>query len=429
MTATTSAGQPGRLGQPTPAPPSGDRPAASAKRTALLSASSAMGFVLLMGLVSLFADMTYEGGRSLSGQYLRLLGSSAVWVGIAAGAGEFVGYGLRFISGYVADRTGRYWVVAIVGYVINLLAIPFLAFTGAWPMAVGLLFAERIGKGIRNPSRDALLSYATKEMGRGWGYGVHEAMDSIGGFLGPTLMAGVLFWRGNAEDIPSYQLGFKILAIPAVLSLIALAVAVALFPNPTHLESKTPKASAQGLTRKYWLYVTAAGLIGAGFADFALMAYHLKAHNIVPDDAIPLFYSGAGLVGIVVALLGGKLYDRFGFSTLIGAMLIAAFFAPFVFLGSLPLVVFGFLLWAIGTAAQSSLVRAALADMVPRERRAYGFGLFATIFGVFWFAGSAVMGALYDRSELALVIFSVVVQLAAIPLFFAARRAPDPATA
>ena len=258
---------------------------------------------------------------------------------------------------------------------------------------------------------------------------MHEAMDSIGGFLGPTLMAAVLFLRGNAHDVPPYQLGFQLLFVPAALSVVALAIAVFLFPNPSQLESKTPKASAQGLTRRYWLYLTAAGLIGAGFADFALMAYHLKAHGIVADDVIPLFYSGAGLVGIVVALVGGKLYDRFGFSTLIGAMFVAAFFAPLVFLGTLPLVVFGFLLWAIGTAAQSSLVRAALADIVPRERRAYGFGLFSTVFGVFWFAGSALIGFLYDRSEVALVVFSVAVQLMAIPLFFAAKNAPDAAAA
>lgn len=394
-------------------------------KTALLSATSAMTFVVLFGFISLFSDMTYEGGRSLSGQYLRILGSSAAAVGIAAGAGEFLGYALRFVSGYISDRTGRYWPITIAGYVINLVAIPCLAFTNAWPAAIGLLFAERIGKGIRNPSRDAMLSYATKEMGRGWGYGIHEAMDQTGAFLGPLVMSAVLFLHaGERADVATYQLDFKLLFIPAGIAVVILLVARLIFPTPSHLESKTPKASAQGLTRKYWLYLAAAGLVGAGFADFALMAYHLKSASVAPDAVIPAFYSLAMGVGVVTALVGGKLYDRTGFWVLIGATIVAALSAPLVFLGNVALVVIGIVLWGIGSTSQSSIMRAALADMVPQHRRAYGFGLFSAAFGAFWFAGSTLMGVLYDHSVLALVIFSVAIQILSVPLFVLAKNTP-----
>jgi MFS family permease len=390
-------------------------------RGALLSARSAMTFVVLLSLVSLFADMTYEGGRSLTGQYLKLLGASATAVSVVAGAGELLGYGLRFFSGYVADRSGRYWSVAFVGYTLNLFAVPLLALTGRWPSAAGLMFLERIGKGIRNPSRDAMLSHATQEMGRGWGFGLHEAMDSTGACLGPLFVAAVLAWSTGGAALAGYHTAFAVLAIPAALALGTLVVARFRFPRPADLESKTPKLSVHGFTAGYWLYVVAAGLVGAGYADFQLVAYHLKAAAIAPDQVIPLLYALAmGTTG-VAALAAGRLFDRVGPVVLPAVVAAGVLFAPLAFLGSLPVVILGIVLWGIGLAAQESVMAAALADLIPIARRAYGYGLFHTVFGVFWFAGSVLMGVLYDRSPLALVVFSVGVQLAALPLFALAR--------
>src|SRR4051812_23997388 len=188
-----------------------------AKRTPLITSGSAMMFVLLVGTSSFFADMTYEGGRSIVGPFLQILGSSALWVGVAAGAGEFLGYALRFITGYFADKTGAYWRITIFGYAVQLLAMPLLTFVGFWQLAVGIWFVERIGKAIKNPPRDAMLSYATKELGRGWGYGLHEAMDQMGGFAGPLLMALALGLRSasGADTIADYQWAFRLLFIPA----------------------------------------------------------------------------------------------------------------------------------------------------------------------------------------------------------------------
>ena len=137
----------------------------------------ALKFIILLGIVSLFADMTYEGARSITGPYLALLGASAAVVGFVAGFGELVGYALRLVSGYMADKTRRYWAMTIIGYAVNLLAVPLLALAGNWPMAAILLIAERMGKAIRTPPRDVMLSHAASQVGRGWGFGLHEAMD------------------------------------------------------------------------------------------------------------------------------------------------------------------------------------------------------------------------------------------------------------
>jgi MFS family permease len=399
-----------------------------AKRAGLITAGSAMTFVLLVGTSSFFADMTYEGGRSIVGPFLQILGSSAAAVGIAAGAGEFLGYALRFITGYAADKTGAYWRITLIGYAVQLFALPMLAFVGLWQVAVAVWFVERIGKAIKNPARDAMLSYATKELGRGWGYGLHEAMDQAGGFAGPLLMALVLGLRANGglDTVADYQWAFRLLFVPAIITMLLLFFARFKFPNPRDLESKTPKASTRGLGRRYWLYVAAAGLIGAGFADFALMAFHFKATSLVTDQWIPVLFALGILFNVVTALVAGKLYDKRGFPVIIIAFGLSALFAPFVFLGGLPLVLVGMALWGIGLAAQESLMKAALADLIPTNRRAYGFGAFSLAFGIFWFAGSAVMGLLYDQNITLVVLFSVVVSLLALPVFWLAKNAPDP---
>ena len=388
-----------------------------------LAAGTAMTFVVLLGVVSLFSDTTYEGARSLHGQFLQILGSSAMAVGIAAGAGEFLGYAVRLISGHLADRSGRYWMITLLGYTINLLAIPAMALAGYWQIAIALLFLERIGKGIRNPSRDAMLSYATSQVGRGFGFGLHEAMDQIGAILGPLVVAGVLALRiGTRTDMSAYQNAYGLLLIPALLALVVLVAARFLFPRPADLESRTPQVSTKGYRRQYWLYLAAVGCFAAGFADLALMAYHFNAISMAPDQWIPIFYATAMGVDALAALVLGRLYDKLGFRVLLGVFILAAFFAPPVFLGSLPFALAGLALWGIGMGAQESIMRAVVADLVPRERRATGFGLFHTGFGVAWFLGSALMGFLYDQSVVYLVVFSVVIQLCAIPVLLAAHQ-------
>jgi hypothetical protein len=260
-------------------------PLESSQHSLRLSKETALRFVVLVGVVSLFADMTYEGARSVTGPYLALLGASGTVVGLVAGVGELIGYGLRLVSGYLSDRTGRYWAITIAGYAINLVAVPLLALAGRWELAAALMIAERMGKAIRTPARDAMLSHATHEIGHGWGFGLHEALDQTGAILGPLLVAGVLYVRG------SYQAGFGLLLVPALLALVVLAAARLLYPRPQDLEASTPELRAKGFPRAFWIYLAAVALIAAGYADFPLIAYHFEKVASVPQVWIPIFYA------------------------------------------------------------------------------------------------------------------------------------------
>ena len=382
----------------------------------LRTKQSAIKFVVLIGLVSLFADMTYEGARSITGQYLAVLGASATVVGLVAGVGEFIGYGLRLVSGYISDKTRQYWMLTIIGYMLNLFAVPLLALVGRWDLAAALMILERIGKAIRTPARDAMLSHATRAVGSGWGFGLHEAMDQVGAMLGPVIVAAVLYLKGG------YETSFGILLVPALLAITVLLTARYFYPNPRDLEVGYPKLNTKGFAQVFWLYLGAVALIAFGYADFPLIAFHFKKVDIAPDQWLPTLYALAMGVDALAALAFGRLFDRIGIAALALGSLLTAWFAPLVFYGGLPYAVAGMVLWGIGMGAQESIMRASIAEMVPIDKRGTAYGIFNTGYGVCWFLGSALMGYLYDVSLMSLVVFSVVVQLASIPLFLKVRR-------
>ncbi len=371
---------------------------------------SALKFVVLLGIVSLFADATYEGARSVTGPFLLSFGASATVVGFVAGLGELIGYVLRLVSGYLSDRTGKYWAITLFGYFVNLLAVPVLALAGRWEIAAALIIAERFGKAMRNPPRDAMLSHATSEVGRGWGFGLHEALDQIGAVMGPLIVSAVLFLKGT------YRSSFAVLLIPALMALGVLIAARIRYPTPRDMEVSRDEPSMRGFPKVYWLYLAAVAFIAAGYADYPLIAYHFDKVSSVPRDWIPVFYAVAMGVDAIAALLFGRLFDRAGLVVMIGAVILSAFFAPLVFLGGLQLALAGVALWGIGMGAQESIMRAAIANMVPAHRRGTAYGVFNTGYGIFWFAGSALMGYLYDVSIPSLVVFSVMAQLISIPV-------------
>jgi MFS family permease len=381
-----------------------------------ISKNRALKFIIIIGIVSLFADMTYEGARSITGPYLAMLGASAVVVGFVAGFGELVGYGLRIFSGYAADKSGKYWSITLFGYTVNLLAVPLLALAGRWEVAAVLIILERTGKAIRVPARDAMLSHATKKVGRGWGFGLHEALDQIGALLGPIIVAVVLFLRGG------YQNAFAILLIPALLALSVLMAAKLLYPHPRSFEPYQPQMKRKGLPRVFWIYVIAAAFLAIGYADFPLIAFHFQKASVVSTDWIPVFYAVAMGVDALAAMAFGRLFDRIGVSSMVIISAISWLFAPLVFLGDFNLALLGMVLWGIGMGAQESIMRAAVAEMSPSDKRASAYGIFNTLFGLSWFAGSVAMGFLYDLSIVSLVIFSSVAILLSIPFFLLTRR-------
>ncbi len=379
---------------------------------------TATKFVVLIGLISLFSDMTYEAARSINGSFLQLLGTNGATVGWVAGLGELLGYGLRFISGYLADKTKKYWLILIAGYLLNLFSVPLLALAGYWQLAVVLMITERIGKALRTPARDALLSFGTQKMGRGWGYGLHEAMDQIGATIGPLLVSAVLLYRQQ-----DYRMAFGILVIPAIIAFSILLICRYLYPKPENLEFKTTSMVSKGFPMRYWIYVLAVIFIAAGYVDFPLIAYHFKAKALMSDSAIPVFYAVAMATDAIAALIFGKMFDKTGIKTLLLAILLSSFFAPMVFMGGFNWALAGMVLWGIGMGAQESILKAEIAEMISPERRGTAFGSFNAAYGLFWFAGSALMGYLYDFSIKGLIIFSVATQLvAALVIYYIIRH-------
>src|SRR5215469_15713698 len=377
----------------------------------------ALNFVLTMGVVSLFADMTYEGMRGIAGQFLLTLGASATVVGFVAGFGELAGYGLRSVFGYLADKTHNYWAFIFIGFAIQLLAVPALALAGNWPLAAALMIAERTGRAVRRPSVQAMLSHAGSQIGTGWAFGLHEALDQTGATLGPLITALVLYLHGG------YHRAFAVLLITALLSLGTLVIARIFYPRPHELEERSPVVlRAKGFSKSYWLYAVAGMCVAAGFADFSLIAFHFQKTNVVPQNLIPVFYSVAMVTGAITPPIFGKLLDKTGLAIVLIAFFLGALFAPCVFLGGFAFALAGIVLWGLGMGAQDSLLKAVLAGVIPKDKRSTAYGVFDTVFGIAWFAGSAAMGLLYDKSVPDLVIFSVALQLAALPVFVWAKR-------
>jgi MFS family permease len=377
--------------------------------------SPAFAFVLTMGIVNLFADMTYEGGASLNGPFMGMLGASAAIISIVAGVGEFLGYGLRFVAGYASDKTGKHWLITFIGYVVNLLAVPAMALAGHWQAAAGLILLERIGRAIRKPTVESMLSYTTGELGKGWVYAVNTALDEIGATIGPLVVALVLFLKG------SYRTAYGSLMISALLALAALTAARIIFPLPSKLETGRT-ASVKGFTKAYWLYMVAGGFFGAGLMSYELISYHLASTHAVPMAWVPVMLAFSTGLGVVASLVLGKWYDQKGIPVLVAAVVLSSLFAPAVFFGGFPGILVAMAFWGIGYATQDTLLKALIAGVLPEGRRDFAFGLFYTGYGTGWLIGSVAMGMLYAHSRISMVAFTVGVQLISVPLFILADR-------
>lgn len=393
------------------APGSGPPPLSS---TDTMPASRiAMRFVLLIGALSFFADFTYEGARSVLGPYLASLQASAFIVGAVTGFGELLGYGLRFFSGRLADRTGRFWPITVFGYVVQMASVPALALTDSWQSAAVLIVLERVGRAIRNPPRDVMLSHASRHLGGyGWTFGIHEACDQFGAMFGPLAVAVVLAHHR------SYHEAFAVLLVPALINLALVLTARLLYPKPEDLEEgRAAQQPGAAFPRTFWVYLAGAALVALGFADYPLLAYHFTRTGTVPGEWIAVFYAVAMAVSGTASLVLGRLFDRYGFRVLVVMTLVASLFAPLVFLGGFTLALVGAAVWGMGIGVHESIIPAAVTPMVPAQRRASAFGLFTAGYGVFWFLGSAAIGFLYDRSVAWTIAFCVVAQWLAVPVF------------
>jgi MFS family permease len=372
-------------------------------------------FVLMMGIVNLFGDMTYEGGASINGQFMALLGATALAISITAGLGEFLGYTLRPIAGYIADKTGKYWPITFIGFTINSFAVPAMVFAGNWPMAACFILLERIGRAIRKPTVEAMLSYTTAKHGRGWVYGLNTALDEIGATLGPLLIALVLFLKGN------YRTGYALLFITSALVIFSLAVARKTYSIPSRLEKKMITQSGK-FSRAYWFFMIAGTLFAAGMMSYELLSFHLITNKIIAINSIPLLLAFTTGSGVIVNIILGNLYDRFELLTVMGAVFLSSLFSFFLFFGGLCGVFIGLVLLGVAYATEDTLLTAIIAGVLPEGKRNLAFGLFYLGYGGGWLAGSIVTGLLYSWSLQYLVAFLMVTQLLSLPIFFMATR-------
>lgn len=381
-----------------------------------------MLFILLFGIVSMFSDMTKESAESIRGAFLSLMGASAATIGLVSGLGELVGYSLRFVSGRFADRTRKYWPIVIVGYCLELITIPALAFVGenGWVAACILLVVQKFGKAIKKPAKDTVVSFAASQEGAGKAFGLQELLDQFGAVLGPLLLYAIMLFKTDGSTFERYSFCFLALAVPAVVTLILLVVTRLHFPNPEQFEPDAREYVPLRAGKCFVLYIIGISLFAFGFLDYSLVAMHVnRAYSgLISADVLPLLYSAAMFVDAAAALLFGYLYDRWGMKVLVISAVIAAPFSFLVFLGhSVPSLIAGVVMWGVGMGAQESILKAAVTDMTPKSGRASGFGVFSLAFGLAWFLGSWCLGALYDINLPLMAAVSAACQLLAIPFY------------
>jgi len=384
--------------------------------------SAAFSLVILLGVVSLLADVATEGARSITGLYLTMLGASTIVVSTVAGLSELIGYGLRVVFGWMADKLGHYWLPMFIGYSINLVAVPALALAGDWAAAVCLIMIEQVGRAMRSPARDAILSYAGRNVGQGWAYGIRAALSSVGGMIGPVVIVAVMLLGGD------YRVGFEVLLIPALMAVVILAHLWRANPRPHEINSHEiqmdhlPNENKNKLPRLFWIYVLAGAFIAAGYADFPLITLHIGAFTQISDGWVPVMYAIIMASNGLSALIFGRSYDKIGLLPLLIVSIVVPIFVPLVLSSNSTLIIIGMLLYGMGFGAQGSVMRAIVADMSPNCRRASAFGFYNAAFGISWFVGSVTMGMLYEMSIPAMILLSMGLQFSAVPILIHVMR-------
>ncbi|PKL01278.1 MAG: MFS transporter [Tenericutes bacterium HGW-Tenericutes-1] len=377
-------------------------------------------FIVLLGIISFFSDFTHEGARSIYGQYLSLIGVSAFLVSTTAGLGEFIGQALRILTGWIADKTGRYWFMMILGYSVNLLAIPLLGLVNQsiWQIAIILILLERVGKAIRAPAKSALTSFTAPHLGAGKAFAINEALDQAGAFLGPLVVFFIIS-NQSSDLLLRYQISFGILGIFAIVTIFLLFFAKSKYPTPQGFEEKSKGPQKFVGDKKFVIYMLAISFIALGFVDYPVIAYHMGQINTIDVLYIPLIYSFAMGIDAIAALIFGALFDKIGISSLMISVAISILITPFIFITNFTwALLIGVVLWGIGMGAQESILKAVVAKLVPKEKRATGYGIFSSVFGFAWFLGSLLIGVLYTVNIQGIVIFTVAMQVIAFILLY-----------
>ena len=390
--------------------------------------SPAVTVIIIFGIISMLGDMVYEAARSANSQYLNLLDISAAQVGLVFGIGEFLGYFLRLLAGVLSDKSGKYWLFIFIGYGM-LLVVPIMGLTMNWNILIVLILMERIGKSLRNPAKDTIVSgVAENQVGIGFAFGLQEALDQLGAFAGPLIFTLVFFLAGE-NGISQYQTGYKLLIIPFILLMFFVVYAYRRIKRENLIPAiKKREFRSENLKPIFWVYTAFTFFCTLGFVNFSVVGYHLKANNLMSDGNITLLYAGAMIVDAATALIVGKAYDRMkkktGLKT--GGLLILmaipfiTMLLPFLTLGSsTTLIVIGMAIFGIVMGTHETIMRSAIADITPFYKRGTSYGVFNTGYGLALLGGAALMGLLYDMNQVGIIMaFTCVTEVIALLLYF-----------
>lgn len=394
--------------------------------------ADALKVMLLFGFVSLLGDVVYEAARSINGQYLQILGANATLIGLIVGFGEFFGYALRLLSGYFSDKSKAYWFFTIFGYAL-LISIPLLSLAGIWQIAAILIISERIGKAIRTPARDTLISNAAKTLGTGIGFGIHEFFDQIGALLGPLLIA-FLFLSSAENSKLEYKNAYSLLWLPFILLMMILIATFFIYKNLQKNKEfyiKSKDKNSKKFSKIFFYYLTFTFLTTLGFINFAIFGYHFKVKNFLSDAEIPLLYSIAMIVDAFTALSIGKFYDflkekmkneKAGLLTLIFIPLLTLLIPLLIFSEDIKFILFGVILWGIILGTHETIMKAAIADISSIEKRGTAYGIFTTIYGIATLLSGIITGLLYDYAFSLLLLIIFITQFSAILIFLFIKR-------
>lgn len=384
--------------------------------------------IILFGLISMFGDIIYESARSANSQYLNLLGVSAAKIGLVFGLGEFLGYFLRLVAGVLSDKSGKHWIFMFIGYGM-LIAVPIMGLTLNWNLLFILILLERIGKALRSPAKDTILSKVSEhKVGVGFAFGFQEAIDQIGAFLGPLIFT-LIFYVNGKEAVHQYQLGYKVLIIPFLLLMGFLYYVYRRVNQEKLIQLETGKGlQTDKIQPIFWIYTAFTFFCAIGLVNFSVIGYHLKANNLTSDGNITFFYSIAMVIDAATALFVGKAYDqikkRTGNKTsgllILMAIPIITLLLPFTTLSSsIPLILIGMIAFGIVIGTHETIMRSSIADITPMNKRGTGYGVFNTVYGLALLGGSSLMGWLYDLNQIGMIIaLTFVAEVIALILYF-----------
>ncbi len=352
--------------------------------------------IVVLGFVSLFTDLSSQMVFPLIPLFLTsVLGAGAYVVGIVEGAAETTASFVKILSGFWSDKIKKRKPFILFGYALSSFTKPLFAFAQAWPFVIFIRVIERIGKGIRNAPRDAIIAESVNENVRGKVYGFHRAMDGIGSVLG-SILAFILF------PILGFRNLFLLAFFPSII-----AVFVIIFIKESKKEgnlinkkdqSNIQKISFKDFPKKLRWFIVISGIFALSNFGYAFLLLRVKSMGFTDQTAIflyVLFY----IVYVFSAIPPGILSDKIGRKPLLVVAYIIFLITSFglIFVSNIYSITLFFITYGIFYAMIDGVQRAFVADLAPEHLKATALGAFHMIIGLAALPGGLVMGLLWDK--------------------------------